>query len=261
MTAPLIDLPELRVKQCRDGIIMYMPHDIYIGKSLDIYGEFSSFEGELFASLVHEGMTVLDIGANIGAHTILLSKLCGPAGSVIAFEPQPFIFNMLCGNAALNSCKNVFLFNAAIGDKNGSIIVPGVDYSQSGNFGGLPLGSYEQGLPVSLFKLDDCNIKRCDFIKMDIEEMELEALRGAENLIKTFRPVIYFENNPSDKSSSTISLLSHWDYKIVLHHPPLFNPNNFYKNPENIFGEIVSINVLAIPNEKANSYLVQNTYL
>src|ERR1700722_8284406 len=100
--APLAEQPPVRLKCCRHGPFMYNINDEYIGRALDIYGEFSELENTLFQSLIKPGMTVLDIGANIGVHTVNFAKAATPLGKVIAFEPQRIIYQMLCGNVALN---------------------------------------------------------------------------------------------------------------------------------------------------------------
>ena len=88
--------------------MLYNEHDIYIGRSLDLYGEFSEGECDVFRQLIQPGWTVLELGANIGSHTVFLAKRVGPSGRVIAFEPQRIVFQTLCANIALNNLLNVF---------------------------------------------------------------------------------------------------------------------------------------------------------
>src|SRR5687767_11609897 len=100
---PLIfERTPLRVKMCKHAVMMYYSNDEYIGRSLDLYGEFSEGETELFQQIVRPGMTVIDAGANIGIHTVYFATAAGPTGRVFAIEPQRVIFHALCGNIALN---------------------------------------------------------------------------------------------------------------------------------------------------------------
>src|SRR5262245_33988737 len=131
----LFDSDPIRVKRCKRGIMIYFANDSYIGRSLDCYGEFSEGEAALFQQIVQPGMTVLDAGGNVGAHTICFAKEVGPGGKVIAVEPQRAIFHMLCGNLALNKHSNVVALHSALGATSGTTRVPRIDYTKGSNFG------------------------------------------------------------------------------------------------------------------------------
>src|SRR5690349_191029 len=102
----------------------YRVNDLYIGRSFDLYGEFSEGEVEVFRQLVRPGQTVLDVGANIGAHTVPLAKLVGRSGRVLAFEPQRTVYYALCGNVAQNNLDQVYCYHAAVAERAGTIAVP-----------------------------------------------------------------------------------------------------------------------------------------
>jgi FkbM family methyltransferase len=104
-------------------------------------------------------------------------------GFVLAFEPQRISFQTLCANLALNHCRNVRAFNAALGRENGHILVPSRDPTKINNFGGVPLAGATEGESVELMKLDRIQFNKCDFIKVDIEGMEAEFLEGAKETI------------------------------------------------------------------------------
>ena len=76
---------------------------------------------ELFDQILRHGMTVVDVGANIGAHTIYFAKIVGPSGQVFAFEPQRVPYQMLCGNIALNRYGNVVAVNVGLGSELGTV--------------------------------------------------------------------------------------------------------------------------------------------
>ena len=150
-----------RVKRCRYGEMIHQPHDAYIGRSLDLYGEFSESEVALFRELIAPGQTVLDVGANIGAHTVALATLVGPTGRVLAFEPQHALFYCLCGNVALNALDQVRCQQSAVGDSPGQIQVPELDYSRENNFGGISLAQDLRGratYSVPLVRIDDLKL-------------------------------------------------------------------------------------------------------
>ena len=110
--------------------MVYPKHDRYIGGSLDKYGEFSHQEAALFEQILQPGAVALDIGANIGAHTLLFAQKVGPTGRVYGFEPQRVPFQMLCANIALNSIANTYCLQRAVGEAPGTIIVPNLDLNQ-----------------------------------------------------------------------------------------------------------------------------------
>src|SRR5512141_1091170 len=230
-------------------MMLYNIHDIYIGRSLEHYGEFSEGEGDLFRQLVKPGQVIVEVGANIGAHTLLLAQLSGVGGKVLAFEPQRIVFQTLCANLALNSITNVHCFHAAVGGTPGHVVVPLLDYSRDGNFGGLELGSHAQGESVPLLTIDSLNLPRCDFLKIDVEGMEQQVLEGAVKTIAMHSPVLYVENDRKEKAAPLIRFIDSLGYNMYWHTPPLFNPGNYSGNPENIFGPIVSINMLCLPRK------------
>ena len=81
-------------KDCRHGKLSYLINDAYIGRSLDVYGEYSEGELELFRQFLRPGDVAADIGANIGALTVGMARLVAPGGAVVAFEPQRTIFEI-----------------------------------------------------------------------------------------------------------------------------------------------------------------------
>ena len=243
---PLLDNGHIRLKQCRYGAMLYLVTDQYIGQSLDRYGEFSEGEVELFRQIVQPGATILEIGANLGTHTVFLAKTAGPRGTLHAFEPQRVIFQILTANVALNALTNVYTYQAAVGRQAGTITVPRVDYTAVNNFGGISMGSAWEGERVPLVTVDSLALARCDLIKVDVEGMEGDVIAGAERTIRQFRPLLYVENDRLEKSAALIRQLLDLDYRLYWHLPPLFNPRNYFGAPENIFNGIVSINMLGV---------------
>lgn len=72
-------------QKCRYGTMLFNSNDEFVGRSLSLYGEWSEAEPFVFAQMVREGDTVVEAGANIGSHTVMLSKAAGDTGSVFAF--------------------------------------------------------------------------------------------------------------------------------------------------------------------------------
>ncbi|HLY58969.1 MAG TPA: FkbM family methyltransferase [Stellaceae bacterium] len=245
---PPPDRPLTALKECRRGRMLYLRRDQYIGRALELYGEFSEFEVELFSRALRPGDVAVEVGANIGAHTVHLARLVGPQGLVVAFEPQRIIHQFLCANLALNELFNVVSYRAAAGARRGTLKVPPLDYAAAYNFGGVALGA-DAGEDVLVMPLDSLGLKALRLLKIDVEGMEVEVLQGARELIARTRPLLYVENDRKERSPRLISLLQELEYDLWWHTPPLFNPRNFAGNPENVFAGIVSINMFGAPKE------------
>jgi FkbM family methyltransferase len=117
----LVTIPQQynHLTQTRYGTLIYNRFDTFVGRSIELYGEFAEREIGVLDQTVSAGMVVLDIGAQIGAQTLFLARKVGPAGRVLAFEPRRLIFQTLCGNMAINSVSNVHCWNAAVGAQAG----------------------------------------------------------------------------------------------------------------------------------------------
>ncbi len=233
----------------RYGGILYNKHDRFIGRSIKLYGEYSEEETALFRQLCRTGQTVVEVGANIGVHTLPLARFVGNTGHIYAFEPQRLVFQTLCANMALNSITQTSCFNCGAGATKTTLKINELNYLKPANFGGYAIQPAETGIPLSIVRLDDMlGDKKVHFLKLDVEGMELEVLMGAEQIIKNSQPLIYLENDRINKSRQLIEHLWEKGYRLYWHKPRLYNPDNFFSNPENVFGNIVSINMLAIPN-------------
>ena len=242
-----------RMIEGRHGFFVYNKNDTYIGTALELYGEYCEHEVDLFAKLVSEGDTILEIGANCGSQTVPLSKFVGNTGRVYAFEPQPVVFQNLCANLSINGVHNVRAFPFACGNKNGSIFLPNVNYHDAGNFGMVQM--QESGTErVTLVKLDDLfkMNEKIKFIKIDVEGMESPVISGLSEIINHFKPSMYVENNGGDESKVLIELIWSLGYKIYWHITYYYNENNFYKNPINIYKNIASFNMLCLHQDAGN---------
>jgi FkbM family methyltransferase len=242
--------PHLRLKHCRHGVMLYSARDKYVGGSLDRYGEFSELEAHLFSGLIKPGMLVLEIGANLGAHTVHLAKLVGENGGVVAFEAQRVIFQMLCANLALNGIENTDAKCLAVGAAPGEIVVPRLDYRGDNNFGGVALGG-DDGDVVEMIAIDNLMLPACHMIKIDVEGMEKQVLDGARQTIMRFRPYLYVEDDRLDKHAELIATLMGLEYRMWWHMPWLYNPGNLAGDTENLFPGIASFNLICIPREAA----------
>jgi FkbM family methyltransferase len=232
----------------RYGTLLCSQNDVYVGGSLLRYGEFSELEVEFLRPYLEPGAVVLDIGANIGALTIPFATLVGPKGVVIAFEPQRLCFQALNANVALNSLTNVVTFQRALGAEMGVLRVPLTDPHMRNNFGGLELSADANGEHVEVWTIDDMGLPAASLCKIDVEGMETQVLQGARGYIAEHKPALYLEADRQEKKAELMALLDELEYTAYGHNPKLYNPDNWRGDKDNIFGEIASINLLALPS-------------
>ncbi len=257
---PAPDDCAVNIRRCRHGFFMYPRHDVYVGRSLELYGEYSEDEVMLFRQLVKPGHVVLEAGSNIGTLTVPLAMMATTSGKVIAIEPQRSLFNILCGNLALNGLLNVQPVRAALGAAAGRVSMPILDYNLHENFGSVGIDTPNKGPAeeVPLTTIDDMKLDGLDFLKADVEGSETAVLQGATETIDRFRPILFIENDRQDKSAGLLTLLEQLNYTAWWCLASLFNKKNFNANPNDVFREalpdntfkqIISINLLCLPQE------------
>jgi FkbM family methyltransferase len=246
----------IAVVEGRDGLFLVNRNDVYIGKAIEIYGECCGIEGDFLTSLIKPGHTVIEVGANIGSHTVALSRRVGSTGSVFAYEPQRACFSLLQAQLALNQLHNVFAFNEGLGEFDSDLWMPPIDYSKQGNFGGISLeqSGSENHEKVRVRRIDDLFADATvNLIKIDVEGMEEQVLKGAQLLIDREKPILYVENDRVEQSTQLISLIKKYGYRLWWHISPLYNPNNHFNVKDNLYGKTASFNMLCIHSSQDSS--------
>jgi FkbM family methyltransferase len=238
-----------KLTDTRYGRMLYNVNDKFLGRSLELYGEWSQEEMDFLGPFIPSGGVCIDVGANIGTHTLFFANAVGKKGRVIAFEPQHIMFQLLCANIALNQHLNVRAYNYAVGDSCRMVRLPDVDYLSPYNFGIVSI-QQEGGHPVQGMALDNVECPSLDLIKIDVEGWEPEVIQGAAETIRKHQPLIYAECHPTVHSQNLIKLIQSFDYDVYLHCTASFNPNNFKKNAENIHGDYRETNIFCTPRSK-----------
>jgi FkbM family methyltransferase len=182
--------------------------DLSQGIDLSIYllGAFERRTVRAMRSLVRNGNVVLDIGANVGAHTLYLAQAVGPSGAVIAFEPTDFAFRKLLQNVALNPTlasrmrpEQILLTN------DSSSAIPSLIYSSwpltvREDLHEKHLGELKSTSNATAERLDDYvrrnGIDQIDFIKIDVDGHEYSVLSGALDSLQRLRPALLMELSP-----------------------------------------------------------------
>lgn len=251
---PIAVGPPYQLMQTRHGWMLANPNDVYMGRAMLEYGECCEIEYQFLAQLlsVRPGR-VIEVGANIGIHSIPLAKALSLEGrEMVVFEPQRFIFQNLCANLALNGLTNVTAWPWACGASSEIVYFPLLDYSSPNNFGGISVRPNAQpgNVAVPCVRLDDViGQDPVSLLKIDVEGYELLVLQGAVETLTRSRPVLYVENDRIEKSQALIEWLWSRNYQLFWHIPPLFNPDNFLKKEANVYGNVASLNMLGLPRE------------
>jgi len=171
-----------------------------------------------------ENPIIFDVGANIGTISIWLSKMF-KTGHVYSFEAQRQIFYQLAGNISINNLYNIDVFNLAVGSENGYINVKEPNYFINNDFGIFSL--IEEKLPttnknlvVPLITLDtfvkEYEIPKVDLLKIDVEGMDINVLKGSINILEKYQPIIYVEHfdNITSNLTNLKNFLSNFNYNF-----------------------------------------------
>lgn len=185
-----------------------------VGHQLLSFGSFDKPEIDFVLDVLRnlrksrgDGVVALDCGANIGVHTLEMASEMSGWGEVLAFEAQERLYYALCGNITLNNLFNARACFGALSNKNSSMKIPVPDYTRSSSFGSLELQkrptteyigqsiSYSEKscATVQALTLDSFAFPRVDFVKIDVEGMEIEVLEGASALLDRYKPDLLIE--------------------------------------------------------------------
>jgi len=178
---------------------MDLRFDDHVAQRLLLSGRFEPEVSTAIFALVRPGMTVLDIGANIGVHTLHLAKLVGETGRVLAFEPNPVASEELHRNIALNQVKNVTMLKVALWERDGDKTFHFPENGMEAMGGLLNTSRFKVAYEakVETARLDTIlarlDVQKVDFVKIDVEGAELPVLKGADSLFSadSCPPILY----------------------------------------------------------------------
>lgn len=196
-----------------EGFDLMVAPASHVGWQLYCFGTYESGLRPLMKEHVAAGAVCLEIGANIGWHTLLLSRLAGGAGAVHAFEPNPGVAKELRSHLDTNGATNVTLWQVALADKPGilSFQAPDVGSPDAGNRYLMPdeSGVARDGtIAVQVETVDGLfsSLNRLDFIKIDVEGWEPAVWQGAADTLRRHRPVICLEQLPEHLARAGFSV-------------------------------------------------------
>lgn len=212
----------------RSGVIWSLDLEEGIDFSIWLLGGFEPRTLKQYKSLVREGDVVLDIGANVGAHTLPFARLVGDRGHVISFEPTQWAFEKQCKNLHLNPelGRRVRQVQALLVAENDETL-PSEIYSswplvKEEGVHAQHKGRLMTTAGAEVLTLDDAvreiGLARVDFIKIDVDGHEPSVVRGAMDTLKIHQPMILMELAPyvyeADEFDGLLALISEIGYGV-----------------------------------------------
>jgi len=201
----------------------------YVDRCAYFFGAHGREEMMYMGTLVPKDGVVLDIGGNVGHHTLYFST---KAQEVHAFEPDPELGNRLLTLMSKNNVTNVILHRVGVGDVHTQIPY----YQSTGENKGV--GSFVEGLhptneklsDIEVVRIDDLSFPRVDFVKIDAEGFERRILAGMKETMRRCRPSIVLEYIKGDfKSEEDFNSMfeGYTAYTIEVNRPLLY----FFNRP------------------------------
>lgn len=198
-----------------DGITF----DLDLSELIDVCLYVNRFEKDVTSAInaiCQEKWVVLDIGANIGAHTLRFASLVGDNGGVFAFEPMGYAFQKLQRNVRLNQFCNIKIFQLALSNQN--LPQQNISYRASWK---TDNSRTDESSTVDFIRLDDWfknqTINRLDFIKIDVDGNEYSVFDGAREVLEKYKPAMIAEVGAyhfSDSLSNPWEILENLGYRF-----------------------------------------------
>ena len=185
------------------------------------FGSYEEHFADLFRYLVRPADRCIDVGANIGIHTVRLAKLVGVRGKVIALEPDSELSRRAANNIHLNNLANVCLIQAAASGTGGDTVSLYRPEARDPNKGRASLvpHRYLTGATaqVPTVAIDDINEDPVALIKIDVEGYEATVVSGASRTIDAYSPALILEYDPElipTQPGSLVELLRERGYDL-----------------------------------------------
>ncbi len=207
----------------QEGILLAVMPDLAQVVTIVLLADGDWFEGEMefWNGYIQPGMTVIDVGANVGVYTFSAAREVGEGGKVIAIEPFAPCVTCLEETKRVNNLSQVVIKQAAASDRSGTLHLATFASSE---FNAVTTDTDAPGIEVEAIALDDLiqteGLTRVDVLKIDAEGHELAVLQGSEQLLDQFAPVIMYENISAQRSNTDVAFyLQERGYKLYYYRP------------------------------------------
>jgi FkbM family methyltransferase len=182
-----------------------------------LHGDVEPIVQEILVNRLEPGMVFYDLGANVGFFTLIAARIVGEGGHVFSFEPDPEVAARLRRNIERNSFSNVTVVDAGLWSSSGKMkFVVADPASPDRGTGQFVRDDNTRGTPTPCVALDDfvADAQPPNGIKCDVEGAEIEALRGAEKLLRASQPWVLCETHSDANDRGARELLRDFGYGI-----------------------------------------------
>lgn len=198
---------------------LYIHNNDLISSHLIRYGNWESYHDNIISEYIKKDSIVLDIGANIGIFTTKCANKCK---CVYSFEPYIKNYELLIKNININNFYNVIPFFIAISNNLG---ITKINWITPNNLGAIGLdisldkdtnyckyiksisNNKIDNVDIMTNKIDNLNLGKVDFIKIDTEGCEILCIQGALNTLKKYKPIILMEHNSEQQKIEILNFL------------------------------------------------------
>ena len=210
-----------------DRQLMLLDSRNWIDRNILFHGDLEVHLTKLWERMVKPGHVVVDVGGNIGVHTLTFARLVGTTGRVLSVEPNPIVRTVLEKNLSLNGTSNVLVCPFALGSEEGvlPLKVPKKGTPEYSNMGLASLTALDSphdlvDVPVRTMDhlLEDHSIEQVALVKIDVQGFEWFVLQGMTATMKKCRPVIVFEYEDWAWTRSNVDLAEVIDWLSKQHY-------------------------------------------
>ena len=214
-----------RVARTPVGLLQYDPDDGVRGRSIEHYGEFRDLERRMIDVLVRSGDRCVEVGPAYGWRTMGLARAVGEDGEVWACESRKTFARMLRNNLAANAVENVTVVTRAVGSIHAS-----------GGGGDT---------------IDDLRLERLDCVILNDGVDTSACIEGASDTLWRCRPWLMLAQEDDAALAALAARVREFGYRTWRMETPLFNPDNFNRRTDDIFGGRTALTLIALPEESA----------
>lgn len=244
----------------RYGMIAAYSEDDLISRSLKVYGEWAQNEISVMMQFIPIGGIIYDIGSYISTHALAFSRHVGDKGHVFCFEPQREAFVALQRTRDVNNISNWTINSYGLGSQDTLLDAHSATFDlhnlASYSLMSSTLSSYasEESDSVVISTLDSLPVNRCDFMKIDVEGMEVQVLLGGKQTIAKYNPIIFCECNFLENGLPIIDWCKENSYQIFGLASAAYNPSNFLVNTENFLGDAAEVMLILVSENRMTTY-------